>query len=90
MRRLAYLLFVPVLVYGQTTYISKEGRPVVYATPVGNGNVTYTNNKGQVVGYSAPQLPQQTLQPSVPQLPRLTPMDSPHLMAFPSLMEFPK
>lgn len=81
------------LAMGQmVTYLDAKGKPIAYALPVGNQTVIM-NDKAQPIAYAMPQpisVPNLVFPVTEPQIPRLTPMDSPHLMAFPSLMEFPK
>lgn len=83
------------LAMGQmVTYLDAKGKPVVYATPVPSG-MAYVDSNGKPILYAVSEMPTVNVPNLVfpvtePQIPRLTPMDSPHLMAFPSLMEFPK
>jgi hypothetical protein len=66
------------------TYLDAKGRPFVYATPVGNGNTTYTNRVGQPVGYASPSVPAQIVNPiSTPQF--VFPLVEPTLPALPTL-----
>ena len=47
------IVTVPAAVAQVVTYLDAKGKPVMYATAVGNGQTVYTDGKGQTLGYAS-------------------------------------
>lgn len=49
------IVTVPAAVAQVVTYLDTKGKPVMYATAVGNGQTVYTDGKGNTLGYASTQ-----------------------------------
>lgn len=50
---LCIVITMPAAIAQIVTYLDTKGRPVMYATAVGNGQTVYTDGKGQTLGYAS-------------------------------------